>query len=128
MSIFQGTQKCKKSEKSDNKTGDYSSFKITKKKKKKTKTKKKKKKKKKNQKKSLCNLFGQKMESTPPTYAPSILPLLIIPCVGHSKSHFLTLVLNGKNVDLLVSEFLLCCDSSVRLFSSKCKGFRFTLM
>ena len=31
----------------------------------------------------------------------------------------------GKNVDLLVSEFLLCCDSSVRHFSSKCKGFRF---
>ena len=29
----------------------------------------------------------------------------------------------GKNVDLLVSESLLCCDSSVRLFSSKCKGF-----
>ena len=32
MSIFQGIQNCKKkSEKNDNKTGDYSSFKITKK-------------------------------------------------------------------------------------------------
>ena len=51
------------------------------------------------------------MESTLPNYAPSILPLDY-----PSKSHFLTLVLNGKNVDLLVSEFLLCCDSSVRFF------------
>ena len=51
-------------------------------------------------------LFGKKMERTLPKYAPSILPLLIIPCIGHSKSHFLPLVLNGKrSVDVLVSEF-----------------------
>ena len=31
-----------------------------------------------------------------------------------------------KNVDLFVSEFLLCCDSSVRLFSSKCPKYRTT--
>ena len=30
-----------------------------------------------------------------------------------------------KSVDLLVSEFFLCCDLSVIMFSSKGKGFRF---
>ena len=50
MSIFQETQKCKKSENSDNKTGDHSSFKITKIY---------------FQKKLLCIFFfGQNMEST----------------------------------------------------------------
>ena len=70
-------------------------------------------------------LFGQKMERTLSKYAPSIfsiLPLLIIPCTGHSKSHFLPLVLNGKNVDLLVSEFYLHCDLSVSLFFFSSKG------
>ena len=81
MSIFQETQNSKKSENSDNKTADYSSIKITKIY---------------FQKKSFSNLFGQKMESTPPQYAPSISQLLIIPCIGHSKSYFLPLVLNGK--------------------------------
>ena len=49
--------------------------------------------------------FGQEMESALPKYTPSISQLLIIPYVGHSKLHFLPLVLNGKNVGLLVSEF-----------------------
>ena len=79
--IFQETHNSKISENSDNKTGDHSSLKITK-----TYF----------QKKSSCNFFGQKMESTLPKYAPSISQLLIIPCIGHSKSHFLPLVLNGK--------------------------------
>ena len=48
------------------------------------------------QKKSLCNSFGQKMKSILPKYAPSISQLLIIPCIGHSRSHFLPLDLNGK--------------------------------
>ena len=81
MSIFQGIQNSKISENSDNKTGDYSSFKITKIY---------------FQKKSSGNFFGQKMESTLPKYVPSISQLLIIPCIGHSKSHFLPMVLNGK--------------------------------
>ena len=50
---------------------------------------------------------------------------LIIPCIGHSKSHFLPLVLDGKSVDFLVSEFFLHCDLSVRIFSSKGTGFGF---
>ena len=80
MSIFQGTQKT--SEKSDIKQVTVI-IPLSKQLKK-------------IQKKSLCNLFGQKMESTLPNNAPSILPLSIIPCIGHSKSDFLTLVLNGK--------------------------------
>ena len=48
------------------------------------------------QKKSLCILFWSKMESTLLKYAPSISQLLIIPCIGHSRSHFLPLDLNGK--------------------------------
>ena len=44
------------------------------------------------QKKSLCNVFGQKMENTRPKYAPSVSQLLIIPCIGHSRSHFLPLI------------------------------------
>ena len=40
--------------------------------------------------------FGQKMESTLPKYAPSFSQLLIITCIGHSRSHFLPLDLNGK--------------------------------
>ena len=36
------------------------------------------------------------MESTLPKYAPSISQLLFIPCIGHSRSHFLPLVLNRK--------------------------------
>ena len=40
--------------------------------------------------------FGQKMESNLPKYAPSISQLVIIPCIGHSRSYFLPLVLNGK--------------------------------
>ena len=83
MSIFQETWNGKKSENSDNKTGDYSSFKITEIY---------------FQKKSLCNFFGKKMESTLPKYAPSISQLLIIPCIGYSKPHFLPLVLNGKKM------------------------------
>ena len=39
--------------------------------------------------KSHYVLFGQKMESTLPKYPPSVWPLLIIPCIGHSESHFL---------------------------------------
>ena len=77
MSIFQEKLNSKKSENSDNKTGDYSSFKITKIY---------------FQKKSLCNFFGKKMESTLPKYAPSISQLMIITCIGYSKSHFLPLV------------------------------------
>ena len=41
-------------------------------------------------------LVKKKMESTLPKYAPSISQLLIISCIGYSKSHFLPLVLNGK--------------------------------
>ena len=52
--FFRKHKLVKKSENSDNKTGDYSSFKIAK------------------IYMSLCNLFGQKMESTLPKYAPSI--------------------------------------------------------
>ena len=87
VSIFQGIQNCKKNLKRTIIKQVIIPL-----------SKKKKKKKKKNQRKSLCNLFGRKMESTLPNYAPSILPLLIIPCIGHSKSHFLTLVLNGKKM------------------------------
>ena len=46
--------------------------------------------------KSHYVFFWSKMESTLPQYAPSISQLLIIPCIGHSRSHFLPLVLNGK--------------------------------
>ena len=67
MSIFQETRNSKQSENSDNKTGDYSSFK-----------------------------FSKKWKVT--KYAPSISQLLIIPCIGHSRSYFLSLVLNGKKV------------------------------
>ena len=66
------------------------------------------------------------MERTLPKYAPSILALLIIPCIGHSKSHFLPLVLNGnKSVDFLFSEFFLHCDLSVRIFYQRVLGFAF---
>ena len=41
------------------------------------------------------------MERTLPKYAPSILPLLIIPCIGRSKSH----VLNGKKCRLYQWDF-----------------------
>ena len=56
-SIFQETWNIKKIEENEFKTGDYSSFKITKIY---------------FQKKSLCYFFGQRLEGTLPKYAPSI--------------------------------------------------------
>ena len=108
--FFRKHKNSKISENSDNKTGDYSSFKFTKMF---------------FQKKSLCIFLVKKMESTLPKYAPSISQLLIIRCIGHSRSHFLPLVLNGKKHWFAISEFFLCCDLSVIMFSSKGKGFRF---
>ena len=67
--------------------------------------------------------FGQKMERTLPEYAPSILPVFII-CVFVVQNHtFFFWFWMEKSADLLVSEFFLYCDLSVRLFSSKGKGF-----
>ena len=82
MSIFQETQNSKQSENSDNKTGVYSSFKFIKMFFRK--------------KSHYVIFFGQKLERTLPKYAPSFSQLLIIPCIGHSRSHFLPLVLKGK--------------------------------
>ena len=50
---------------------------------------------------SLCNFLGSKNGTYPTKYAPSILPLLIIPSIRHSKSHFLPLVLNEKKKVLI---------------------------
>ena len=63
-SSFQETWHVKKIEKNEFKTGDYSSFKITK-----------------NyfQKKSLCYFFGQRLEGTLPKYAPSVLSAINYP-------------------------------------------------
>ena len=69
-------------------------------------------------------IFGQKIESTLPKSRLQF-HNLIIPFIGHSRSHFLPLDLNGKSVDLLVSEFFLCRDLSVIMFSLKGKEFRF---
>ena len=63
------------------------------------------------------------MERTLPEYVPSILPVFII-CVLVIQNHtFFYWFWMEKSADLLVSEFFLCCDLSVRLFSSKDKWF-----
>ena len=102
----------KKDENSDNKTGDYSSFKFTKmfff------------------QKKSLCNCFGQKNGKYPIQIRAFNFTTVDYPVYWTFK---ITLSFIGfewkKSVDLLISEFFLCCDLSVIMFSSKGKGFRF---
>ena len=58
--------------------------------------------------KSLCIFLVKKMESTLPKYAPSISQLLIIPCIGHSRSHFLPLVLKEKTVLICLSLSFFC--------------------
>ena len=76
-SIFQETWNIKKIEKNELKTGDYSSFKITKIY---------------FQKKSLCYFFGQRLQGTLPKYAPTILSAIDYPVYWALKSYFLPLV------------------------------------
>ena len=63
-SIFQETWNIKKIEQNEFKTGDYSSFEITKLY---------------FQKKSWCYFFGQRLEGTLPKYTPSILSAIDYP-------------------------------------------------
>ena len=97
--IFRKYKIVKHLKKSDNKTDDYSSFKITKIY---------------LQKKSLYNCFAQNIERTLSKHAPSILPLLII--------HWFWM---EKGVDLLVSFLCLECDFSLGLYPWMGKWFRF---
>ena len=93
-SMFQETWNIKKIEKNELKTGDFSNFRITKIY---------------FQKKWLCYFFGQRLEGTLPSYATSILSILMITqCIGLSWSFFLPLVFNGEKVLIFLTVRSFC--------------------
>ena len=101
----------KKSEHSDNKTGVYSSFKLPKMF---------------FRKKSLCKFFWSKNGKY-----PTQIRVFNFTTVDYAVYRTLKITLSSigfewnKSVDLLVSDFFLCCDLSVIMFSPKGKRSRF---
>ena len=111
MLIFQETQNSKISENSDNNTGDYSSFKITKIY---------------FQKKSSCNFFGQINGKYPTKIRAFNFTTVGYPVYWTFKITLSSIGFEWKKVLICKSlSSFLCCDLSVIMFSSKGKGFRF---